>query len=144
VLVVGSTNTDMVVKTPALPAPGQTVLGGAFRMTPGGKGANQAVAAARAGGEVTFITAVGDDGFGAEHVIRFRQEGISNLHRNIKRSFYPVSANKTPSSPRVSSRVSGGSASSGRNAPAAWFRHQGIPAALPPRGLSFRIQTVTA
>ncbi len=49
ILVIGSTNTDMVVDVPALPSAGQTVLGGAFRMTPGGKGANQAVAAARAG-----------------------------------------------------------------------------------------------
>jgi len=80
ILVVGSTNTDMVVETPALPAPGQTVLGGAFRMTPGGKGANQAVAAARAGGDVTFITAVGDDGFGAESIARFRREGIDTRH----------------------------------------------------------------
>jgi len=79
-LVIGSTNTDMVVETPALPAPGQTVLGGAFRMTPGGKGANQAVAAARAGGGVTFITAVGDDGFGAESVARFAREGIDTRY----------------------------------------------------------------
>lgn len=80
ILVVGSTNTDMVVETPALPAPGQTVLGGAFRMTPGGKGANQAVAAARAGGDVIFITAVGDDNFGAESIARFRTEGIDTRH----------------------------------------------------------------
>ena len=80
ILVVGSTNTDMVVAAPALPAPGQTVLGGAFRMTPGGKGANQAVAAARAGGDVTFVTAVGDDGFGTESVARFRAEGIDIRH----------------------------------------------------------------
>ncbi|MHB0938817.1 MAG: ribokinase [Armatimonadota bacterium] len=80
ILVVGSTNTDMVVETPSLPAPGQTVLGGAFRMTPGGKGANQAVAAARAGGDVTFITAVGDDNFGTESIARFRTEGINTRH----------------------------------------------------------------
>ncbi|MHB9109923.1 MAG: ribokinase [Armatimonadota bacterium] len=80
ILVVGSTNTDMVVETTSLPAPGQTVLGGAFRMTPGGKGANQAVAAARAGGDVTFITAVGDDNFGTESIARFRTEGINTRH----------------------------------------------------------------
>lgn len=80
ILVVGSTNTDMVVETPSLPAPGQTVLGGAFRMTPGGKGANQAVAAARAGGHVAFITAVGDDAFGTESIARFRKEGIDTRH----------------------------------------------------------------
>jgi len=55
ILVVGSTNTDMVVKTDHLPRPGETVLGGTFLMNPGGKGANQAVAAARLGAEVTFV-----------------------------------------------------------------------------------------
>lgn len=76
ILVIGSTNTDMVVEMTGLPRPGETVLGGAFRLTPGGKGANQAVAAARAGGQVTFITAVGTDRFGAESVARFTEEGI--------------------------------------------------------------------
>lgn len=76
ILVIGSTNTDMVVEVPALPGAGETVLGGAFRMTPGGKGANQAVAAARAGGEVTFVTAVGDDMFGEQSRRRFADEGI--------------------------------------------------------------------
>jgi len=80
ILVIGSTNTDMVVQTPVLPAPGQTVLGGAFRLTPGGKGANQAVAAARAGGAVTVITAVGDDAFGQESLARFCAEGIDVSH----------------------------------------------------------------
>lgn len=80
ILVVGSTNTDMVVQTPVLPTPGQTVLGGAFRLTPGGKGANQAVAAARAGGAVTFVTAIGDDAFGTDSVARFRAEGIDAAH----------------------------------------------------------------
>ena len=84
ILVIGSTNTDMVVRAPALPAPGQTVLGGAFRMTPGGKGANQAVAAARAGGAVTFLTAVGDDAFGRERVAEFRREGIETRYIAVK------------------------------------------------------------
>ena len=57
ILVLGSSNTDMTVKTATLPAPGETVLGGDFTMSPGGKGANQAVAAIRAGGEVSFATA---------------------------------------------------------------------------------------
>ena len=61
ILVVGSTNTDMVVRSKRFPAPGETILGGEFFMFPGGKGANQAVAAARLGGEVSFITRVGDD-----------------------------------------------------------------------------------
>ncbi|MHB9130257.1 MAG: ribokinase [Armatimonadota bacterium] len=80
IIVIGSTNTDMVVETPALPEPGETVLGGAFRMTPGGKGANQAVAAARAGGQVTFVTAVGDDTFGMESRERFVREGIETRY----------------------------------------------------------------
>ena len=61
IVLFGSSNTDMTVRTPRLPAPGETVLGGPFATTPGGKGANQAVAARRAGAEVVFVTAVGDD-----------------------------------------------------------------------------------
>lgn len=55
IVVIGSSNTDMVVMTPHFPAPGETILGGEFLMNAGGKGANQAVAAARSGGEVFFI-----------------------------------------------------------------------------------------
>lgn len=66
----------MVVKTDRLPAPGETVLGGTFLMAAGGKGANQAVAAARLGGDVTFIAKVGDDIFGKQAVDQFKQEGI--------------------------------------------------------------------
>lgn len=54
ILVVGSSNTDMVIKAAHLPRPGETILGGTFFMNPGGKGANQAVAIARLGGPVTF------------------------------------------------------------------------------------------
>jgi ribokinase len=64
ILVIGSSNTDMIIKVARIPRPGETVLGGEFSMAPGGKGANQAVAAARAGGRVTFIARVGDDLFG--------------------------------------------------------------------------------
>lgn len=66
ITVIGSTNTDMVIKTSRLPAPGETILGGDFFMNPGGKGANQAVAAARLGGNVTFIAKTGDDVFGKQ------------------------------------------------------------------------------
>jgi len=66
VVVVGSSNTDMTVRVPVLPAAGQTVLGDSFATTPGGKGANQAVAARRAGAEVVFVTAVGDDVLGRQ------------------------------------------------------------------------------
>ncbi len=64
VVVVGSTNTDMTVRVPRLPVPGETVTGGDFRVTGGGKGANQAVAAARAGAPVVFVTAIGTDDIG--------------------------------------------------------------------------------
>lgn len=63
VVVVGSTNLDLVVTAPALPRPGETVLGDGFRTVPGGKGANQAVAAARAGAHCAFVGAVGQDAF---------------------------------------------------------------------------------
>ena len=54
IFVIGSSNTDMVVKSAKLPAPGETIIGGEFLMNPGGKGANQAVAAAKLGATVTF------------------------------------------------------------------------------------------
>ncbi|WP_328809547.1 PfkB family carbohydrate kinase [Rhodococcus sp. NBC_00294] len=66
ITIVGSINMDLVARTPTLPAPGETVLGSAFRTSPGGKGANQAVAAARAGAEVVFVGAVGSDTFALE------------------------------------------------------------------------------
>jgi len=76
ILVIGSSNTDMVIKTEKLPAPGETILGGTFLMNPGGKGANQAVAAARLGGKVTFITKRGNDLFGNQAVGLLMREGI--------------------------------------------------------------------
>lgn len=76
IVVVGSSNTDMVVKTDRFPEPGETIIGGDFYMFPGGKGANQAVAAARAGGDVSFICAVGDDVFGQNALKGYMAEGI--------------------------------------------------------------------
>ena len=76
IVVIGSSNTDMVIRTPAIPRPGETVLGGEFFMAPGGKGANQAVAAARAGGDVHFIARVGDDIFGRQSLDGFIRDGI--------------------------------------------------------------------
>ena len=76
VLVAGSANTDMVVRVPRIPRPGETVLGGAFAMAAGGKGANQAVAAARAGARVTFVARVGDDLFGRQALEGFSRDGI--------------------------------------------------------------------
>ena len=80
IIVLGSTNTDMVIKAARIPAPGETILGGDFLMNPGGKGANQAVAAARLGGDVTFIAKVGDDLFGREAKTLFANEGINVEH----------------------------------------------------------------
>jgi ribokinase len=77
ILVVGSSNTDMVVFCDRLPHPGETVLGGQFHMFGGGKGANQAVAAARAGGAVTFLGAYGADTFGSAARDRLFKEGIN-------------------------------------------------------------------
>ncbi|HKL31975.1 MAG TPA: ribokinase [Tangfeifania sp.] len=76
IVVIGSSNTDMVVKVPHIPAPGETIMGTDFLTIPGGKGANQAVAAARAGAAVTFITCVSDDSFGKQAVENYRNDGI--------------------------------------------------------------------
>src|SRR3569833_2079861 len=76
-IVIGSSNTDMVIKTGHMPAPGETILGGSFFMNAGGKGANQAVAAKRLGGNVTFIAKTGNDMFGEGAVRLFREEGIN-------------------------------------------------------------------
>jgi len=75
-MVVGSSNTDMVIKMERLPAPGETVLGGEFLMVPGGKGANQAVAAARLRARVSFIARLGMDVFGETALLNFQKEGI--------------------------------------------------------------------
>jgi ribokinase len=83
VVVVGSSNTDMTVRLPALPAPGQTILGSSFAISPGGKGANQAVAARRAGAEVVFVTAVGDDQLGRDAVALYQREGIEVGHIKV-------------------------------------------------------------
>lgn len=80
ILIVGSSNTDMVVKADHLPAPGETILGGTFLMNPGGKGANQAVAAARLGGNVVFICKTGNDIFGRQSIQLFQEEGIDTSY----------------------------------------------------------------
>lgn len=80
ILVIGSSNTDMTIKGKHLPVPGETVTGGMFYMGPGGKGANQAVAARRLGGEVGFICKVGRDIFGDSALEGYRREGIDVSH----------------------------------------------------------------
>ncbi|MCW3118296.1 MAG: rbsK [Chitinophagaceae bacterium] len=76
IIVIGSSNTDMVIKSEHLPVPGETILGGTFFMNAGGKGANQAVAAARLGGNVSFIAKVGNDIFGRQAIRLFKKENI--------------------------------------------------------------------
>ncbi len=76
IVVVGSSNTDMIFKVPHIPRPGETALGGVFHTAAGGKGANQAVAAARAGGDVTLIARVGADMFGDQAIAGFRKDDI--------------------------------------------------------------------
>ena len=77
IFVIGSANTDMVVKAKKLPLPGETLLGGTFFMNAGGKGANQAVAAARLGGNVTIVTKVGNDIFGKQTIEGLKKENIN-------------------------------------------------------------------
>ncbi len=80
VVVVGSSNTDMILQMARIPRPGETILGGAFSMAAGGKGANQAVGAARAGGQVSFVARVGRDMFGDQAIRGFKAEGIDVAH----------------------------------------------------------------
>lgn len=77
ILVIGSSNTDMIIRADRIPKGGETILGGEFFSVPGGKGANQAVAAARAGGPVTFIARIGQDLLGEKAVAGFVAEGIN-------------------------------------------------------------------
>lgn len=77
IVVVGSSNTDMIIQLARIPRPGETILGGEFTSAAGGKGANQAVAAARAGGNVTFVARVGKDIFGEQAIAGFRKDKIN-------------------------------------------------------------------
>ncbi|WP_277473175.1 MULTISPECIES: ribokinase [unclassified Paenibacillus] len=76
IVIIGSLNMDMVVRTSRAPEAGETLFGQAFALSPGGKGANQAAAAARLGAEVTMIGRVGKDGFGREMLEVMRKEGV--------------------------------------------------------------------
>jgi ribokinase len=80
VTVVGSSNMDLVVKSTRIPAVGETILGGDFIMAPGGKGANQAVAAAKLGAQVYFIAKLGDDIFGQQSLNNFKKEGVNTTY----------------------------------------------------------------
>ena len=86
IYVIGSSNTDMVVKSNFLPKPGETVIGDTFLMNPGGKGANQAVSACKLGADVTFITKVGNDMFGKKAVNNFKKIGIKTDYIRIDKN----------------------------------------------------------
>jgi ribokinase len=88
VVVVGSANMDLVATAPALPRPGETVLGRDFTMVPGGKGANQAIAATRAGGACTFLGAIGSDSFGVTLRARLTASGVDT---SLVRTAYGIS-----------------------------------------------------
>jgi ribokinase len=86
IVVVGSANTDMIIKLERIPRPGETMLGGEFIVAAGGKGANQAVSAARAGGDVAFIARVGRDMFGEQAVAGYIRErvNVEHIYRDAK------------------------------------------------------------
>jgi ribokinase len=88
VLVIGSSNTDLIIKAARIPKPGETIMGGEFARAAGGKGANQAVAAARAGGAVTFIARVGRDSNGETALGGFVADEI-NVKHVVRDSNYP-------------------------------------------------------
>jgi ribokinase len=77
IVVFGSINIDLIIAAPSLPAPGETVIGESYRLAPGGKGANQALAAARDGARVTLVGAVGKDGFAEAALALLRAEGVA-------------------------------------------------------------------
>src|SRR5690348_8242294 len=83
IVVLGSSGFDLTVTLPRLPQRGETLLGGRLHTGPGGKGANQAIAARRAGAEVTFLTAFGDDDFGRRIMEHDRAEGLNLDHAKV-------------------------------------------------------------
>jgi ribokinase len=83
VVVAGSANMDLVATAPVLPRPGETVLGRDFAMVPGGKGANQAIAAARAGASCAFLGAIGSDSFGVTLKARLAASGVDSAHARV-------------------------------------------------------------
>src|SRR5690625_5714382 len=86
VLVVGSYVVDLMSRTPHMPSLGETVLGGPFKMGPGGKGGNQAVAASRLGYEVAMLTKVGNDMFGNQALTNFKNENIDTSNIRDRKS----------------------------------------------------------
>jgi ribokinase len=80
IVVIGSSNTDLIIRVPRIPRAGETLLGGEFMSAAGGKGANQAVGAARSGGNVALIARVGTDAFGDRAITGLRRDGIDVSH----------------------------------------------------------------
>src|SRR5512133_1583506 len=80
ILVVGSLNADLVVRTPRFPKPGETISGEDLQIIPGGKGANQAVAAARQGASVAMLGRVGNDSFGPALIRNLEQNNVDTSH----------------------------------------------------------------
>lgn len=83
IVVVGSSNTDLIVRAERLPLPGETVLGGEFFTAAGGKGANQAVAAARLGAATTFVARLGADAYGQAALSNFQQDGLETRYIKV-------------------------------------------------------------
>src|SRR6266496_4660418 len=83
ILVVGSLNADLVVRAPRFPQPGETISGDDLQIIPGGKGANQAVAAARQGAKVEMIGRVGNDSFGPDLIDNLKQNHVDTSHIQI-------------------------------------------------------------
>ncbi|HEV7301013.1 MAG TPA: ribokinase [Tepidisphaeraceae bacterium] len=83
IVVIGSVNMDLVCRTPSMPAPGETILGSNFVTVPGGKGGNQAVAAAKLGGDVHMVGRVGDDDFGARLLNGLKQHKVNVDHVTV-------------------------------------------------------------
>ncbi len=80
IVVIGSSNTDMIIKAERIPVPGETILGGDFMMADGGKGANQAVAIAKLGGDITFVAKLGNDMFGDNALEKYSLYGINTKY----------------------------------------------------------------
>ena len=83
IFITGSVNTDLVISAPYMPVGGETLTGSGFFTAKGGKGANQAVAACRLGGQVAMCACVGDDTFGQDALTAFKQEGIDTTHIRV-------------------------------------------------------------
>ena len=105
IVVVGSSNTDMILQMEHIPRPGETILGGRFAMAAGGKGANQAVAAARAGGQVALVARVGRDMFGRQALDGFRRDGIA-VSAAPAAAFHPSSRSAPVQHSRTPCRLS--------------------------------------